>query len=257
MQDSSSARPNVSGMKLLPTGGALVVAVVLSAGCSSAPRDASDDGRFVVATDRAFEDGLAACDPSATRVLVLPASGDSLLDGEWFDRRTVERRQARRRLEHTREIEATLRERGWTVIEVDDATLRRLRRQHARLADDGFVSLESHVGSSLGAEVVVAPRLDFHYDAREDIAGNRWISTLDRAVDYRFIDVRRDIEIAERWVDTRDPSTIERWDPTPPEPALDDVGVLEASAPVEAIVDEAEVEVQAQETTTEPEETGA
>lgn len=204
----------------------------LFAGCATNVDIDSEHVRFRSASELAFVDGLRGVDPTAKSVLVLPVNGESLLLGEWTDRRNLEKRHRALRVEHSRELEHMLRTSGWTVIRCDESVLRRLRRQHVRIADGDFVSLATHIGSALGADIVVVPRLDFHYDTVPlagglDTRNVRWTSMLDWAAIYRFVDVQSDTDMAVRHVDTQEPFSVARWTDRP---TTDQVAVRAASA---------------------------
>ena len=196
-------------------------------GCASNVSDDTGHTRFRNASEIAFVDGLRDIEPEGKSILVLPVDGETLLDGDWSDRRHVEKQHRARRSEHTLALEDLLRDSGWQVIPLDPDMLRRLRLQYARIAEPDFVSLATHVGSALGAEVVVVPRLDYLYESKLDTNSARWTSSLDWSATYRFVDVESDMVAALRHVDTREPFSVARWTDRP---SADEVAARAASA---------------------------
>ncbi|MEM9382219.1 MAG: hypothetical protein AAGB93_19850 [Planctomycetota bacterium] len=193
------------------------IALALLAACAAPRMDEAEHARFVAASRMAVVQGLREAGDDVQRVLVLDTGGDSRLVGPWSERKTLERRQRERRAAHTAALEALIRSYGWEVVEADDETLRRLRLQHRRVGADLGISLATHVGSSLGADVVVEPEVHFHYETRHDASDGRWTWTLDWRSEHAIVDARSDRRVAMQVVDTREPMSVARWT-DPPEP---------------------------------------
>ncbi|MEM1449521.1 MAG: hypothetical protein AAGI22_10415 [Planctomycetota bacterium] len=195
--------------------GRLSLALALLAACASPRTDEAQHERFSQASRIAVVQGLRQAGGDAKRVLVLDTQGESRLVGQWSGRRTLERRQRERRVQHTEELKRLIRAQGWEIVEVDEDTLRRLRLQHRRVGDDLGISMATHLGSSLGADVVVDPEVHFLYETGHDASEGLWSWTLDWAYQVAIVDARTDELVALQVVDTRDPMSVARWTDRP------------------------------------------